>query len=118
MGYTSGAEKGGHSPSPVQHQRHGQRQQIAPDAPRGFVRRRLRDKMPPHLSAPAATPVRHTMVECTRCGVPGRPEALPDGLCRACRPTLATAADCVTHTAVGRDVHALVNQLRGLTRTP
>ncbi|MEV5682393.1 MarR family transcriptional regulator [Streptomyces sp. NPDC052164] len=64
------------------------------DVPRGFVRRRLRDKMPPHLPATATTavspatspePARRTMVECTRCGAPGRPEALPDGLCRACR---------------------------------
>ncbi|MGP3636758.1 MarR family transcriptional regulator [Streptomyces sp. 24-1644] len=92
----------------------------AVDVPRGFVRRRLRDKMPPRLptAAPAGTPVRHTMVECTTCGVPGRPEALPDGLCRACRPTLATAAECVTDSTVARDVHALVDQLRVLTRTP
>ncbi|QNE74096.1 MarR family transcriptional regulator [Streptomyces finlayi] len=90
----------------------------AVDVPRGFVRRRLRDKMPPRLTTPTAAPVRRTMVECTACGVPGRPEALPDGLCRACRPTLATAADCVGDRPVGRDVHALVDQLRGLARTP
>ncbi|MGW8887851.1 MarR family transcriptional regulator [Streptomyces sp. NPDC055749] len=92
----------------------------AVDVPRGFVRRRLRDKMPPRMPAavPSDVPVRSTMVECTNCGVPGRAEALPDGLCRACRPTLATAAECVTDSTVARDVHALVDQLRVLTRTP
>ncbi|WP_405713415.1 MULTISPECIES: MarR family transcriptional regulator [unclassified Streptomyces] len=59
------------------------------DSPFGFVRRRLRDKLPPRLPAatPAApgTPVRRLMVECTECGAPGRPEAFRDGLCRPCR---------------------------------
>ncbi|MCX4680525.1 MarR family transcriptional regulator [Streptomyces sp. NBC_01433] len=101
------------------------------DVPRGFVRRRLRDKMPPHLPTTATTavspatspePARRTMVECTRCGVPGRPEALPDGLCRACRtapsggpdPTPEPAAEAIA----ARDVHALVGHLRVLTRIP
>ncbi|MFF8711554.1 MarR family transcriptional regulator [Streptomyces sp. NPDC015184] len=64
-----------------------------PDAvgsPFGFVRRRLRDKLPPRLPAPAAgpaaeTPLRRVMVECTECRTPGRPEAFRDGLCRPCR---------------------------------
>ncbi|MDH6623640.1 hypothetical protein M2271_001432 [Streptomyces sp. LBL] len=63
-------------------------------APRGFVARRLRDKLPPQ---PAPTPVpaafdelpsgrpRRLMPECTECGVPGRPEAFVGGLCRGCR---------------------------------
>ncbi|GCB46657.1 MarR family transcriptional regulator [Streptomyces sp. NL15-2K] len=53
-------------------------------SPRAFVRRRLIDKMPPAL--PAAVPGRgpRVLMECTECGVPGRPEALPGGLCRAC----------------------------------
>ncbi|MFC9755652.1 MarR family transcriptional regulator [Streptomyces sp. NPDC056921] len=61
------------------------------DSPFGFVRRRLRDKLPPRLPAAAAspaapgTPVRRLMVECTECGAPGRPEAFRDGLCRPCR---------------------------------
>ncbi|MEU2669775.1 MarR family transcriptional regulator [Streptomyces sp. NPDC007164] len=59
------------------------------DSPFGFVRRRLRDKLPPRLPAttPAAqaTPVRRLMMECTECGAPGRPEAFRDGLCRPCR---------------------------------
>ncbi|MGW3086640.1 MarR family transcriptional regulator [Streptomyces sp. NPDC001108] len=65
-----------------------------PDAvgsPFGLVRRRLQDKLPPLLPAtpvppvPADAPVRRVMPECTECGVPGRPEAFRDGLCRPCR---------------------------------
>ncbi|WP_424920383.1 hypothetical protein [Streptomyces sp. wa13] len=60
------------------------------DSPVGFVRRRLRDKVPPRLPAtpaPAApdAPARRLLVECTDCGRPGPSETLPDGLCRPCR---------------------------------
>ncbi|MGW1103358.1 MarR family transcriptional regulator [Streptomyces sp. NPDC002540] len=59
------------------------------DSPFGFVRRRLHDKIPPRLPAAApvvpGTPVRRLIVECTECGVPGRPEAFRDGLCGPCR---------------------------------
>ncbi|MFF6979185.1 hypothetical protein ACFZAV_15885 [Streptomyces sp. NPDC008343] len=57
-------------------------------SPRAFVQRRLRDKMPPErLAAPTepAPPGPRRLMECTDCGVPGRPEALPGGLCRGCR---------------------------------
>jgi hypothetical protein len=63
-------------------------------APRGFVARRLRDKLPPlpvSTPAPAAPDEPHSdrprrlMPECTECGVPGRPAAFVDGLCRGCR---------------------------------
>ncbi|MET9922880.1 MarR family transcriptional regulator, partial [Streptomyces sp. NPDC006435] len=64
-----------------------------PDAvgsPFGFVRRRLRDKLPPRMPVPTPRPVseaplRRMMVECTECRTPGRPEAFIDGLCRPCR---------------------------------
>ncbi|MFE0137277.1 hypothetical protein ACFWY6_37825 [Streptomyces sp. NPDC059037] len=49
-------------------------------SPGAFVRRRLRDKLPPHVAAR-----RQILVECTGCGVPGLPEKLPDGLCKGCR---------------------------------
>ncbi|MFJ9885797.1 MarR family transcriptional regulator [Streptomyces sp. NPDC091287] len=60
------------------------------DSPAGLLRRRLADKMPPRLpteNASLATPApaRRILVECTDCGRPGPPEALPDGLCRLCR---------------------------------
>lgn len=50
------------------------------NSPRGFVHRRLKDKLPPRLpAAPAATttPPRSVMMECTRCGVPGPPGSSP-----------------------------------------
>ncbi|MFF2861674.1 MarR family transcriptional regulator [Streptomyces rubiginosohelvolus] len=63
------------------------------DSPAGLLRRRLIDKLPPQLpatpSTPAGTPTpaRRLLVECTDCGRPGPPEALPDGLCRPCHTT-------------------------------
>ncbi|MFI0238862.1 hypothetical protein [Streptomyces sp. NPDC016845] len=59
-------------------------------SPRAFVARRLRDKLPPErprlASAPHPAERHRNLVECTECGTPGRPEAIPDGLCRACHP--------------------------------
>ncbi|MFS0694554.1 MarR family transcriptional regulator [Streptomyces nitrosporeus] len=110
------------------------------DAPRGFVRRRLTDKIPPRLpradtppppGAPAAA--RPLMVECAECGRPGPPGALPDGLCRSCRaadrkPQAPVSGAPVPNTTapsapdaqpVGeRDVTALVGSLRNLMRAP
>ncbi len=56
-------------------------------SPRALVRRRLIDKMPPERTAVPAPPAprRTLLMECTDCRVPGRPEALPGGLCRGCR---------------------------------
>lgn len=69
-------------------------------APRGFVARRLRDKLPPMpvstpsmpATAPEPTPdareprlLGRLMPECTECRVPGRPAAFVGGLCRGCR---------------------------------
>jgi hypothetical protein len=53
-------------------------------SPRAFVRRRLIDKMPPARTAVVPGRGPRVLMECTECGVPGRPEALPGGLCRAC----------------------------------
>lgn len=53
-------------------------------SPRAFLQRRLRDKVPPELPAPEKRAPR-AMLECTDCGVPGGPEALPNGLCLVCR---------------------------------
>ncbi|MFJ9093650.1 MarR family transcriptional regulator [Streptomyces globisporus] len=61
------------------------------DCPPRFVRRRLTDKIPPQLSTTPSpspsvdTPAPRLLMECTDCGRPGQPEALPDGLCRPCR---------------------------------
>ncbi|MEK8143511.1 MarR family transcriptional regulator [Streptomyces sp. M10(2022)] len=93
-------------------------------SPVGFVRRRLIDKIPPRLPvapSPAVPsgPVGRMMMECTECGAPGRPEALPGGLCRPCRtPAPGAAPDAPAKVPAERDVHALVGSLRNLMAAP
>ncbi len=65
-------------PSPVHH-------------PAGLVRRRLTDKLPPAPPEPPAPRPPRRILECAECGVPGRPEALPGGMCRGCRDGRAPA---------------------------
>ncbi|MFD5690170.1 MarR family transcriptional regulator [Streptomyces rubiginosohelvolus] len=68
------------------------------DSPVGLIRRRLIDKLPPQLPATpntptdTPTPTRRLLVECTDCGRPGQPEALPDGLCHPCHTTHSTGS--------------------------
>ncbi|MFJ1831731.1 MarR family transcriptional regulator [Streptomyces sp. NPDC088178] len=99
------------------------------ESPVGFLRRRLNDKIPPALPAARevlAAPVRRVMVECTRCGTPGRPDALPDGLCRPCRRVVdgtAVGPEPTTGPAIAsdvrdRDVRAHVSELRDLLKAP
>ncbi|MET7370632.1 MarR family transcriptional regulator [Streptomyces sp. NPDC005566] len=92
------------------------------DSPVGFVRRRLTDKIPPHVptAAPPApgTPVRSVMMECTKCGVPGRTEALPDGLCRACRLPGDEPREAAVELPAERDVRTYVAGLRDLLKAP
>lgn len=95
------------------------------DSPVGFVRRRLTDKIPPHVPAvpsppPPGAPVHRVMLECTKCGAPGRPEALPDGLCRPCRtPSEGGVAEETAVDLPGApDVRALAAGLRGLLKSP
>ncbi|MET8716798.1 MarR family transcriptional regulator [Streptomyces sp. NPDC004735] len=97
-------------------------------SPVGLVRRRLTDKMPPHLPAapaptrdlPSGTPVRGLLVECTDCGRPGPAAALPDGLCKPCRTAhrKPESSEGAAPDQVERDVPALVASLRNLMRTP
>lgn len=58
-------------------------------SPGALARRRLTDKMPAAL--PPTRP-RRVLVECTECGVPGLPEALPDGVCKGCQSPDTPAA--------------------------
>ncbi|MEU5660737.1 MarR family transcriptional regulator [Streptomyces sp. NPDC047737] len=93
------------------------------DSPVGLVRRRLTDKIPPQVpTAPVSpapgTPVRRVMMECTKCGVPGRAEALPDGLCRACREPDEGAPEVPVELPAERDVRTYVAELRGLLKAP
>ncbi|MFE2291236.1 MarR family transcriptional regulator [Streptomyces sp. NPDC059452] len=93
------------------------------DYPLGFVRRRLTNKMPPSLptgnaSPGTPTPAHRILIECTDCGRPGQPEALPDGLCRPCHTTHHTDADegpaLPTEAA---DIKARMANLRGLLKS-
>ncbi|TXS17401.1 MarR family transcriptional regulator [Streptomyces sp. wa22] len=93
------------------------------DSPVGLVRRRLTDKIPPQVSVtpvpPApGTPVRRVMMECTKCGVPGRAEALPDGLCRTCRQPDEGAPEVPAELPAERDVRTYVAELRDLLKAP
>ncbi|WP_327353994.1 hypothetical protein [Streptomyces sp. NBC_01304] len=97
-------------------------------APRAFVRHRLLDKLPPEpvtLAARSATHTIRAILECTECGVPGRPEALPEGLCRGCRGTVPRGGEPGGHCAPdvrapdlrapdvpAPDVHAHATRLR------
>ncbi|MFJ6611361.1 MarR family transcriptional regulator [Streptomyces sp. NPDC091289] len=95
------------------------------DSPLGFLRRRLTDKMPPRLpttespSPISPAPARHILLECTDCGRPGHPEALPDGLCRPCRADHRPGADPVdpAEAAEAADVRARMADLRGLLKS-
>lgn len=96
------------------------------ESPVGLVRRRLTDKMPPHVpTAPAppapGAPVHRVMLECTGCGAPGRAEALVDGLCRSCRPP-AQGDAVAPGLPVGRpseqEVRTLAAGLRDLLKSP
>ncbi|OKK25052.1 hypothetical protein AMK09_02410 [Streptomyces sp. CB02488] len=93
------------------------------DSPVGLVRHRLAGKIPPALPTastppPAGSPVRRVMMECTECGTPGRPEALPDGLCQPCRQPATPTATPVAAPPAERDVTQLVAGLRDLLKTP
>ncbi|KUO20436.1 hypothetical protein AQJ91_14270 [Streptomyces dysideae] len=59
--------------------------------PAALLRKRLTTKLPPQ---PAPRPPLRVL-ECAKCGTPGRPEALPGGVCGTCRaktdPTRPTA---------------------------
>ncbi|MEV7491379.1 MarR family transcriptional regulator [Streptomyces anulatus] len=92
------------------------------DSPVGLLRRRLTDKIPPRLptagspSPGAPTPAGHLLVECTDCGRPGPPQALPDGLCRPCRTAHAGAAEDSPRPVDIADVKAHMNNLRDLLK--
>ncbi|MFJ1738528.1 MarR family transcriptional regulator [Streptomyces microflavus] len=94
------------------------------DTPLGFVRRRLTDKIPPRIpatpSVPSGTPAppHRFLLECTDCGRPGQPEALPDGLCRPCRTAHRPATDeTPAPSTEAAQIKARMTDLRGLLRT-
>jgi hypothetical protein len=92
-------------------------------SPRAFVQRRLLDKMPPERTvAPVPPGPRRTLLmECTDCGVPGRPEALPGGLCRGCRDRNGSRGPGASAQSVRRPdptVRALAARVRAGMRAP
>ncbi|MBB5121470.1 hypothetical protein AF335_14075 [Streptomyces eurocidicus] len=82
--------------------------------PGAFTRKRLIDRLPPERPETAYAPSPHRVMECTGCGAPGRPEALPGGLCRGCR---GDAQSLELSDSEWDAVHTRVSQLRVLART-
>lgn len=73
-------------------------------SPGALARTRLTTKLPPTPpSTPTPTPSR--IMECTECGVPGRPEALPGGLCRPCRGDSPPPTQPAAHLQAQRTHH-------------
>ncbi|MFF9076728.1 hypothetical protein ACF1BP_27655 [Streptomyces sp. NPDC014735] len=95
-------------------------------SPIAFTRKRLETKIPPTLpssplkdpNAPGGpnAPTRHALVECTECAVPGPPEALPDGLCRSCRPRHSPTTGNDSTTTADPDVQAHAGRIRAALR--
>ncbi|MFI9806551.1 hypothetical protein ACIHEJ_19705 [Streptomyces sp. NPDC052301] len=75
--------------------------------PAALVRRRLVDKLPPE---PVPRPAPRRVLECSECGVPGRPEALPGGVCGGCRGERAPAQPRTPLPALA--VHARADAIR------
>ncbi|MFI0873474.1 MarR family transcriptional regulator [Streptomyces sp. CS149] len=95
------------------------------DCPPRFVRRRLTDKIPPQLptttpntSPGTGTPAPRLLMECTDCGRPGRPEALPDGLCRPCRAAHTGSDQATPDLTEVAAVKARMADLRDLLKAP
>ncbi|MFF1721797.1 hypothetical protein [Streptomyces sviceus] len=75
--------------------------------PAALLRRRLTDKIPPE--PPAPKPPRR-ILECAECGVLGRPEALPGGLCKGCRGEPAPTRPTTLPTA--SEIRARADDIR------
>ena len=84
-------------PSPVHH-------------PAALLRKRLTDKLPPEpVHPPARPPLR--ILECAKCGTPGRPEALPGGICSACRGE--RAPDSPSTPLSPSEIRSRIAEIRG-----
>ncbi len=86
--------------------------------PAALIRRRLTSKLPPEPAPAPRAPLR--ILECAKCGTPGRPEALPGGQCSACRgerasnrPGAVVPASTIHAHAAG--IRAAMSQRRGKT---
>ncbi|MEU5342397.1 hypothetical protein AB0H18_16410 [Streptomyces sp. NPDC020766] len=75
-------------------------------SPAAIVRTRLTTKLPPE---PGPTPPRRPplrVLECAKCGTPGRPEALPGGVCGPCRGEAGPPGPSVPLTSTAVHAHA------------
>ncbi|MFI0779807.1 hypothetical protein [Streptomyces sp. NPDC021212] len=81
-------------------------------SPAGMARTRLESKLPPEPPLPEARPeiTISRLLECTDCGRPGPPAALPGGLCRPCR------GEAEPLPPGGSDVHTWAERLRAAAR--
>ncbi|WP_344028504.1 hypothetical protein [Streptomyces luteireticuli] len=80
----------------------------------GFTRRRLREKLPPEVREHTAPRWPHMLLECVVCRAPGTAEALPAGICGACRGETPPRPDpCRT---LADDVRVRVDRLRAINR--
>jgi hypothetical protein len=77
--------------------------------PGGFARARLIARMPPESG-----PSLFRVMECTVCRAPGRPEALPGGICHTCRGEPHPRQRDGLQAA---EVHTRVERLRAAART-
>ncbi|MGX1369191.1 hypothetical protein RKD19_004550 [Streptomyces canus] len=75
--------------------------------PAALLRRRLSDKLPPE---PPPPPAPRRILECAECGVLGRPEALPGGVCKGCRGEPAPARPTTLPTA--SEIRARADEIR------
>ncbi|OSC74611.1 MarR family transcriptional regulator, partial [Streptomyces sp. BF-3] len=69
-------------------------------------------------SPSTGTPAPRLLMECTDCGRPGRPEALPDGLCRPCRAAHSGSDQATPDPTEVAAVKARMANLRDLLKTP
>ncbi|MES5821682.1 hypothetical protein [Streptomyces sp. RG80] len=83
-------------------------------SPAALVHSRLTSKLPPERPAPRPA---LRILECAKCGVPGRPEALPGGVCGGCRDErepvlLATLLPAPVIHAHAAEIRAAMTQKR------
>lgn len=74
-------------------------------SPAALVRNRLTSKLPPEPTPAAARPPLRVL-ECAKCGAPGRPEALPGGVCGPCRGETAPPQPSMPLTSTAVHAHA------------
>ncbi|GGK73580.1 hypothetical protein [Streptomyces flaveus] len=74
-------------------------------SPAALVRNRLTNKLPPEPTPAAARPPLRVL-ECAKCGAPGRPEALPGGVCGPCRGETAPPQPSMPLTSTAVHAHA------------